>query len=107
MPYLLPEPTGAEADNPEAAALSAERREEIQEALQHLRAEHRAALVLRHMEGLSYAHIAQVMEVPEGTAKGWVSRGRAAMLIALAEQQASSSSSTSSSSSSSRVGENE
>ena len=122
MPYLLPEPTGAEADNPEAAALSAERREEIQEALEHLRAEHRAALVLRHMEGLSYAHIAQVMEVPEGTAKGWVSRGRAAMLIALAEQQASSSSSSarrtsssstsssstsSSSSSSSRVGENE
>ena len=114
MPYL-PEPTGAEADNPEAAALSVERRDEIQGALEHLRAEHRAALVLRYMEGLSYAHIAQVMEVPEGTAKGWVSRGRAAMLIALAEQQASSTSSSarrtssstrsSSSSSSSRVGE--
>jgi len=37
------------------------------------------------MEGLSYAEIAQILEVPEGTAKGWVSRGRAAMLVALAE----------------------
>ncbi|MBD0354725.1 MAG: sigma-70 region 4 domain-containing protein, partial [Rubrobacteraceae bacterium] len=43
-------------------------------------------LVLRHMEGLSYAEIAEVLGVPDGTAKGWVSRGRAAMLIALAEE---------------------
>ena len=84
MPYL-PEPPGGDAD-PETAALSAERREEIEAALGHVRAEHRAALVLRHMEGLSYAQIAQVLEVPDGTAKGWVSRGRAAMLIALAEE---------------------
>jgi RNA polymerase sigma-70 factor (ECF subfamily) len=84
MPYL-PEPSGGEAD-PEAAALSAERRDEIHAALKHVRAEHRAALVLRHMEGLSYAEIAEVLEVPDGTAKGWVSRGRAAMLVALAEE---------------------
>ena len=84
MPYL-PEPPGGDAD-PETAALSAERRDEIQAALQHVRAEHRAALVLRHMEGLSYAEIAEVLEVPDGTAKGWVSRGRAAMLVALAEE---------------------
>jgi RNA polymerase sigma-70 factor (ECF subfamily) len=84
MPYL-PEPSGGDAD-PEAEALSAERREEIEAALGHVRAEHRAALVLRHMEGLSYAEIAEVLEVPDGTAKGWVSRGRAAMLVALAEE---------------------
>ena len=84
MPFL-PEPPGGDAD-PEASALSAERREEIQAALGHVRAEHRAALVLRHMEGLSYAEIAQILEVPDGTAKGWVSRGRAAMLIALTEE---------------------
>ena len=84
MPYL-PEPTGGEAD-PEAQALSVERRDEIEAALGHVRAEHRAALVLRHMEGLSYAEIGEVLEVPDGTAKGWVSRGRAAMLIALAEE---------------------
>jgi RNA polymerase sigma-70 factor (ECF subfamily) len=84
MPYLS-EPSGGDAD-PEAAALNAERREEIQDALQHVRAEHRAALVLRHMEGLSYAEIAEVLDVPDGTAKGWVSRGRAAMLVVLAEK---------------------
>jgi RNA polymerase sigma-70 factor, ECF subfamily len=86
VPYVS-EPSGGEAD-PEAAALNAERREEIQDALGYVRAEHRAALVLRHMEGLSYAEIAQVLEVPEGTAKGWVSRGRAAMLVALAQEHA-------------------
>jgi len=39
------------------------------------------------MEGLSYAEIAEVLEVPGGTAKGWVSRGRAAMLVALAQAE--------------------
>jgi RNA polymerase sigma-70 factor, ECF subfamily len=85
MPYV-PEPPGGDAD-PEAAALSEERRAEIQAALAHVRAEHRAALVLRHMEGLSYAEIAEVLEIPDGTAKGWVSRGRAALLMALAQQR--------------------
>ena len=84
-PYLS-EPPGGDAD-PETSVLSAERREEIEAALGHVRAEHRAALVLRHMEGLSYSEIAEVLEVPDGTAKGWVSRGRAAMLIALAEER--------------------
>ena len=88
MPYLS-EPSGGDAD-PEAAALSAEHRAEIQAALLHVRAEHRAALVLRHMEGLSYAEIAEVMDVPDGTAKGWVSRGRAAMLVAMSDGAAPS-----------------
>ena len=33
------------------------------------------------------AEIAEVLEVPDGTAKGWVSRGRAAMLLALAQEE--------------------
>src|SRR3712207_5401467 len=41
------------------------------------------------MEGLSYAEIAKVLEVPDGTAKGWVSRGRAAMLVALTRESIS------------------
>jgi len=86
LPFL-PEPPGGDAD-PEAAALGAGQREEIQAALGQVRAEHRAALVLRHMEGLSYAEIASILDVPDGTAKGWVSRGRAAMLVALAGESA-------------------
>ena len=85
LPFL-PEPSGGDAD-PEAAALGMQQREELLTALDLVRAEHRAALVLRHMEGLSYAEIARILDVPEGTAKGWVSRGRAAMLVALAEQR--------------------
>ena len=85
LPFL-PEARGGDAD-PEAVALSTQQREELMAALEHVRAEHRAALVLRHMEGLSYAEIAQILDVPDGTAKGWVSRGRASMLVALTEQR--------------------
>jgi RNA polymerase sigma-70 factor (ECF subfamily) len=83
IPYL-PEPPGGDGD-PEASALGSERRQEMQAALLRIRAEHRAALVLRHMEGLSYGEIAAIMEIPDGTAKGWVFRGRAELLVALTE----------------------
>ena len=82
---FLPEPAGSDAD-PETAALNTEQRGEIEAALAYVRAEHRAALVLRHMEGLSYAEIAEVLGVPDGTAKGWVSRGRTSMLVALTKE---------------------
>jgi RNA polymerase sigma-70 factor (ECF subfamily) len=81
----LPETTAGEAD-PETSALDQERREEIGEALQHVRDEHRTAMVLRHMEGLSYGEIAEILEVPRGTAKGWASRGRAELLAVLVEK---------------------
>ena len=81
LPFL-PEPSGGEHD-PEATTLGRERKDELISSLQQLRAEHRAALVLRHMEGLGYAEISEILEVPEGTVKGWVSRGRAALLVLL------------------------
>src|SRR3712207_4900200 len=65
--------------------LASKRRNEIWAALHYMRAEHRAALVLRHVEGLSYGEIAEVLGVPDGTAKGWASRGRAAVLLAFAK----------------------
>jgi RNA polymerase sigma-70 factor, ECF subfamily len=83
--YLF-EPSG-DAD-PEEAALDAERRGEIQAALGNVRAEHRAAMVMRHMEGLSCAEISEVLGVPDGTVKGWASRGRAAMLASLTQGSA-------------------
>lgn len=87
MPYL-PEQSGEEAD-PEMAALNSERRGEIRAALGNVRAEHRTALVLRYMEGMSYVKIAEVLGVPDGTVRGWASRGRAAMLVALTQEHAS------------------
>jgi len=80
----LSESSGGDAD-PEEAALDAERRGEIQVALGNVRAEHRAAMVMHHMEGLSCAEISKVLGVPDGTVKGWASRGRAAMLDALTQ----------------------
>jgi RNA polymerase sigma-70 factor (ECF subfamily) len=81
---FLSEPSGGEAD-PEAATLNSERSREVEAALGRVRVDHRAALVLRHMEGRSYAEIAEVLGVPVGTAKGWVSRGRDALLVSLTE----------------------
>lgn len=83
FPQLPVQPGGE--DDPEATILNGERRDELFRALERVRAEHRAALVLRHMEGLSYTEVASILDVPDGTAKGWVSRGRAALLVALAE----------------------
>ena len=83
VPYL-PEPSGTDGD-PESQALGEERREELMRALEFVRAEHRAAVVLRHMEDLPYTEIAEILDVPDGTAKAWASRGRAALLVALTE----------------------
>jgi RNA polymerase sigma-70 factor (ECF subfamily) len=80
----LPELGGNFENNPEATTLSRERKDELLAALQELRHEHRAALVLRHLEELSYREISEILEVPEGTAKVWASRGRAALLVLLA-----------------------
>ena len=85
----LSEPPGGDAD-PEEAALDAERRGEIQVALGNVRAEHRAAMVMRHMDGLSCAEISEVLGVPDGTVKGWASRGRSAMFAALTQGSTSS-----------------
>lgn len=79
-----PEPCGGEGD-PEAASLSRELRDEVRGALGRVRSEHRAALVLRHMRGLSYAEIAEALDVPDGTVKSWISRGGAALRAQLAE----------------------
>lgn len=84
LPHL-PAPSGGEHD-PEATTLSRERRAELLSALQELRAEHRVAVVLRHMEGLGYAEISDILDIPEGTAKGWAARGRAALLVVLSSE---------------------
>jgi len=83
----LSESSGGDGD-PEKATLDAERRGEIRVALGNVRAEHRAAMIMRHMEGLSCAEVSEALGVPDGTVKGWASRGRAAMLAALTQGSA-------------------
>jgi RNA polymerase sigma-70 factor (ECF subfamily) len=52
-------------------------------ALAHLRAEWRAAIVLRYQEDCSYEEIAEILGIPEGTAKTFVHRARKQMARAL------------------------
>ncbi len=49
------------------------------ERLAALPAGHSAAVVLRHVWDMSYAEVAETLEVPVGTAKGHVHRGLAAL----------------------------
>ncbi len=51
----------------------------IREALEKLPAEHREALVLCDLEGLSYQEIADIMSVPIGTVRSRIFRARTAM----------------------------
>ncbi len=48
-------------------------------ALKSLSEEHRAVIVLRDMENLNYAEIAEVLEIEPGTVKSRISRGRDAL----------------------------
>jgi RNA polymerase sigma-70 factor (ECF subfamily) len=45
-----------------------------------LRSEYRALLVLRDLEGLSYAEIAQILEMPLGSVKGRLHRARGELI---------------------------
>lgn len=50
---------------------------DVRSVLAELRPEHRAVLVLRHLDGLSEAETAALLGVPEGTVKSRLSRARA------------------------------
>jgi RNA polymerase sigma-70 factor (ECF subfamily) len=52
-------------------------REVIEAALHHLPEDFRAAVVLRDLCGLDYAEIASVLDVPPGTVRSRIARGRA------------------------------
>lgn len=64
---------------------------DVEEALQTLPTEQRVPLVLRVFEDLSYEQIAEATEVPIGTVKSRIARGRVALAEALEEPRTSSS----------------
>ena len=61
---------------PEAAYDRKELREEIAGAILRLSEQHREVLVMREINGLSYAEIAEVLELEEGTVKSRIARAR-------------------------------
>jgi len=66
----------AAVETPGSVADDANRREDIRAALQMLTAKHREALILREFEGLSYAEMARVLQVPQGTVESRLYRAR-------------------------------
>ena len=58
--------------------------EAIQAALQTLPEHHRAAIVLREIEGMSYEQMAEALEVPKGTVMSRLFHARKKMQAALA-----------------------
>lgn len=69
----------APGPGPEEAAASRDLRERLADLLTRLPERQRLAVTLRHVGELSYAEVADVLGVPEGTAKSHVSRGLTAL----------------------------
>ncbi len=66
----------AETPNPEEQWWAEERRLVLRRLLAALPPMQRAALILRYGEEMSIEEIAQVLQVPVGTVKAWLFRGR-------------------------------
>ena len=69
----------SETSSPEAMAMGDELAAVVEQALQSLPEELRAALTLRELEGLSYDDIAEVLGCPVGTVRSRIFRAREAI----------------------------
>lgn len=78
---LLPRVTDS---NPGRSALRRELGEAIGAALQELPEHHRAVLVLREIEGMSYEEMAETLQVPKGTVMSRLFHARKKMQASLA-----------------------
>jgi RNA polymerase sigma-70 factor (ECF subfamily) len=63
-------------EDPAEYTASREIGREIEAALSELRPEYRTAIILWHVEGRPYEEIAEIMELPLGTVKTFIHRGR-------------------------------
>jgi RNA polymerase sigma-70 factor, ECF subfamily len=71
--------------NPQKSALRRELAEKIQEALEQLPEKHRAILLLREIEGMSYEDLARILEIPKGTVMSRLFHARAKVQKILTE----------------------
>jgi RNA polymerase sigma-70 factor (ECF subfamily) len=71
--------------NPETLTERAFERERIEAAWAHLQKQHRVVLSLHEIEGYSLEEVAQIIEVPVGTAKSRLSRARNRLRALLTE----------------------
>lgn len=71
--------------NPQKSVLQKELAEKIQEALAQVPEKHRAILLLREIEGMSYEDLAAVLKVPKGTVMSRLFHARAKVQKILSE----------------------
>ena len=70
------EPAAAEDSDPTREVEQRELHDRLEDALSRLDEDYRAAVILRDVEGLDYNAIAEILEVPPGTVKSRIFRGR-------------------------------
>jgi RNA polymerase sigma-70 factor (ECF subfamily) len=67
---------GDKTETPLAELESRELGSAIERAIGQLRPEYRSCILLRHVEGLAYEEIAQMLDLPLGTVKTYIHRAR-------------------------------
>ena len=86
MPTI--EESGATAAiRPDQALAGREASEILQATLQKLSPDLREAVILRDLQEMEYREIASVLEIPEGTVKSRINRGRAELARLLRKQK--------------------
>lgn len=78
----------APASNRPEVAESVADRTDIDDALARLPVDFRAAVVLRDLCDLDYATIAEILDIPPGTVRSRIARGRAALIPLLGNSDA-------------------
>ena len=76
------------SSRPDGAVVMREKGEILQAALEKLSPELRETVILRDLQEMEYREIAQVLDIPEGTVKSRLNRGRAELARLLRRQQA-------------------
>ncbi len=84
---MLEEAGGAASVRPDQALAGREASEILQATLQKLSPDLREAVILRDLQEMEYREIAEVLDIPEGTVKSRINRGRAELARLLRKQK--------------------
>ncbi len=76
--------------DPEQLVSQLEASVEVSSALEKVPAKYRAPLILRELEGYDYEEIAQILDIPRGTVKSRLNRGRSLLETALKRARSAS-----------------
>jgi RNA polymerase sigma-70 factor (ECF subfamily) len=86
---MIEEEGASAAARPDQAVAGREASEILQATLQKLSPDLREAVILRDLQEMEYREIAEVLQIPEGTVKSRINRGRAELARLLRKQKLS------------------